>query len=297
MPSEEVYSVVDWAVNFENCRTREVKTMTWVSLPVTLSPDCVGFLMARPNGLRNYGLYVWLVQIAANMPKRGVLEDARGPLTAKRIAMMIRATEAEVQEGLTVLSDPEIGLLSRHCTTLHDVAQIPCMSVLSVLSVPEGTKNEQTPAPQPGFKYPPGHVDQEFTAFWNAYPANRQRARTTVRKFWIDNDLTRHAPKIMAALAKDKASGEWTKDGGKFVGNLAEWLDRDWDAPINGTPDKPADPHADARAEAARWFLGLAPDHQDEFCAPATPTMCRSLAKSGTFPLDMVEKYRKAVSA
>ncbi len=255
--------------------------MNWISLPVTLSPDCVGFLMSRPNGLRNYGLFVWLVQIAANMPKRGVLEDARGPLTAKRIAMMIRATEQEVEEGLKALSDPEIGLLSRSCTTSHDVARIPCMSVsLSVSSL------ESNETPKPGMKYPPGHVDQAFDAFFRAYPPSRQRARTTNRKFWIDNDLTAHAPKIMAALAKDKASEGWKKDGGKFVGNMAEWLDRDWTAV---GPPVASGRHPKA-SDIRTWYDSLPPERQQEEASKANlkPSAVRELMNHHAVPEEIV---------
>jgi hypothetical protein len=231
------YAIVDWGT-FENCRTREVKTMNWISLPVTLSPDCVGFLMSRPNGLRNYGLFVWLVQIAANMPKRGVLEDARGPLTAKRIAMMIRATEQEVEEGLKSLSDPEIGLISRSCTTSHDVARIPCMSDVSVCPVVSVPESEQTPSVKQATgsanrfiadrQIRTGNTPPGFLEFYNAYPTGFKSDRDGMLALWSAQGLESDAQTILNGLAAWTTCERWREgfivEARKFI-ETRKWLD------------------------------------------------------------------------
>lgn len=277
------YSIVDWRDRYENCRTREVKRMNWVSLPVALDGDAFGFLMARPNGMRNYGLYIALVQIAANMPVRGTLEDAKGVLTAKRLAVMLRSPEAEVAEGLEILSDPEVGLISRRCTTLHDIARPDrddarldrdasrhctdspvCMSVLPVCSSPETNPPEQ------------GAVKETFEKFWNAYPSEKAHARTQCWTKWCLDGLSGSADQIISGLERWKRSDGWRDSGGKYIPNALKFLEeRRWEnAPAPKGSVRP--PNA---TEVCAWWQSLTADQK----AP--------IAARGVFTVDQVDGY------
>jgi hypothetical protein len=243
-----------------------------------------------------YGVFVALVQIAAKVPVRGVLADEKGPMSDNVLAARIGCPLEVLTKALQVLTGPDVGWIIVQASTDHRSTIVPASiehrssivgpfpSLPSFPSIPEETKT-----PKPGIKYQPGQVDQAFSAFWNAYPANRQRARTTVRKFWIDNDLTAHAPKIMAALAKDKASAEWTKDGGKFVGNMAEWLDRDW---TSITPPVASGRHPRA-PDIRTWYDSLPPERQQEEASKANLplTAVRELMNHHTIPEQIIKSW------
>lgn len=132
-------------------------------------------------------------------------------------------------------------------------------------------------------KYPPGHVEQTFKAFWAAYPSNRHKARTQVWNLWVNKDLTAHAPRIMAALDKAKRSKEWKDENGKFVTNMLDWVDKDWEVEATA----PATPNRHANASAVRaWWESLPPDRQHEEATKAklTPLGVKSLLNSLVVP-------------
>jgi hypothetical protein len=75
----------------------------------------------------------------------------------------------------------------------------------------------------------PAQVDDGFDRFWVAYP--RHKAKKDARKAW-----TQLAPnadlidKILTALAWQKTSAQWVKDGGEFIPYPATWLRAErWD--------------------------------------------------------------------
>ena len=75
-----------------------------------------------------------------------------------------------------------------------------------------------------------------FTAFWSVYPA--KKAKAVAAKAWakLKPDQQMQAA-IMAGIERDKASEQWTRDGGRFIPHPATWLNgRRWEdeAPTQG---------------------------------------------------------------
>lgn len=80
--------------------------------------------------------------------------------------------------------------------------------------------------------------------FWPAYPKRRSKGRAL--KAWLklrpDADLT---AKMLDAIARQRASPDWRREGGQFVPYPASWLnDRGWEnedgadvAPLDGVSD------------------------------------------------------------
>lgn len=62
-----------------------------------------------------------------------------------------------------------------------------------------------------------------FEDFWSAYP--NRKARADAEKAWaklpIDDELL---ATILAAVARQRTSADWIKDGGKFIPHGATWL-------------------------------------------------------------------------
>jgi hypothetical protein len=69
----EVLRITNWELRFENNRTRELKTMSWV--PVECEVDSFGYteLADHRNGAAHYGVWIAMVKIAAGSPERGAL--------------------------------------------------------------------------------------------------------------------------------------------------------------------------------------------------------------------------------
>lgn len=68
-----------------------------------------------------------------------------------------------------------------------------------------------------------------FDMFWGEYP--KKKAKQDAKKAWDkiapDDELFKI---IMAALNRQRQSGDWTKDGGKFIPYPATWLNgRRWE--------------------------------------------------------------------
>ena len=84
-------------------------------------------------------------------------------------------------------------------------------------------------------------LNQAFTAFWQAYP--RKVGKKAARKAF-DAAAKRKAlpalPDLLAALDRDAASDQWTKDGGRYIPHPATWINGErW---ADETGDAPALP-------------------------------------------------------
>lgn len=79
-------------------------------------------------------------------------------------------------------------------------------------------------------------TDHGFARFWEAYPrkADRQKARRAWERLQVDDRLL---DTILAALRLQKASEQWTREGGKYIPYPSNWLSgRRWE----DTPSPPA---------------------------------------------------------
>lgn len=72
-------------------------------------------------------------------------------------------------------------------------------------------------------------LSDAFKAFWSAYPA--KKAKPAALKAWakVQADGQTQAA-ILAAIQRDKASEQWTHEGGRYVPHPATWLNqRRWE--------------------------------------------------------------------
>lgn len=92
--------IVGWS-RFEKSDHKKCKNMTWVATPT--SHDGIGFLklLTSPDGLRRYGGWHLILQIAAKCPTHGLLvSDAGRPLGAAEIALKTRANESDINDAI-----------------------------------------------------------------------------------------------------------------------------------------------------------------------------------------------------
>lgn len=104
-----VYSILDWAENFEVAQAKKVKTWTWVATPLKHDGKSFRRIMLMPDGLEIFASWMLLVQMAAKCPTRGVLADASGPLDAEDFAIKTGAPKDKFENALKVLCSDRIG--------------------------------------------------------------------------------------------------------------------------------------------------------------------------------------------
>lgn len=75
-------------------------------------------------------------------------------------------------------------------------------------------------------------ADYGFVEFWSSYP--RKVAKADAMKAWKKIKPTgQMLAELMAGLEKQKASGDWMKDGGQFIPHPASWINgRRWEDQI-----------------------------------------------------------------
>ena len=85
----------------------------WVRVPTDM--NCVGLkmLVRDVHGVAAFGVYILLVEAAANMHIRGVLADDRGGITLRRLSMLINVPLDVLGKSIELLIDPEIGWIDQ----------------------------------------------------------------------------------------------------------------------------------------------------------------------------------------
>ncbi len=88
-------------------------------------------------------------------------------------------------------------------------------------------------------------ADDGFASFWEQYP--KKVAKPQAVKAWTKIKPRGHVlADLMTGLDQQKASGDWQKDGGKFIPHPATWLNgRRWEDEMEGGPRGRNAVHAD----------------------------------------------------
>jgi hypothetical protein len=118
-------------------------------------------------------------------------------------------------------------------------------------------------------QHTPTKVDDGFDEFWQAYP--KRKAKGAALKAWAkikSKPVTLQA--ILTALAWQRATHDWTKEGGQFVPypasylNAQGWLD---EPPANATPAKPTITPEQAAARKAEQIAAARANYHDREAA------------------------------
>jgi hypothetical protein len=103
-----LYKIRDWLQNFENNRTREMKNMSWLPLPIKLSGNGYVYLMGIENGPAIFGCFIAILEASAQSKKRGELwRTAEIPHSPRTLAAVIRQPEELVNKTLDICSSNE----------------------------------------------------------------------------------------------------------------------------------------------------------------------------------------------
>lgn len=100
----EALRIRNWNKHYETNKTRILKTLNWLALPVALDNDGYAELMEHENGAAHFGVFVALLEVAARGVPRGTLLRARNvPHDALSLARVCRIPAPTVQEAVTRL--------------------------------------------------------------------------------------------------------------------------------------------------------------------------------------------------
>ena len=100
-----LYKIRNWDTQYENNRTRELKTLSWVPIPNKHDSDGYTQVMCEENPLELYGAWVVIVQLASRCGVRGtLLRDGAGPHNSASIARITRTSEKSIARALDYFS-------------------------------------------------------------------------------------------------------------------------------------------------------------------------------------------------
>lgn len=85
-----------------------------------------------------------------------------------------------------------------------------------------------------------------FEEFWKAYPkCQRKVAKANCRKIWARKHLDAFTDAILAALAIDAKSDDWTKENGKYIPMPSTWLNRNRHEDVQEAQEAASNPKPD----------------------------------------------------
>jgi hypothetical protein len=101
----------------------------------------------------------------------------------------------------------------------NDVDSLP-------IAPPIPTKNQEprTSKPIPPISPQVAACDPKFITFWTAYP--KKIGRGAAEKAWGKAHVNGELESVLAALAVQKCSAQWKKNGGEFIPNPSTWINQ-----------------------------------------------------------------------
>ena len=96
-----VLRIKDWSEHFENNRTRELKSLTFVCIPNKLDGDGYTELIDHPNGISHYGAWVTIVHVASRCDPRGtLLRSGKKPHDSRSLGRITRVPCRVYEEAI-----------------------------------------------------------------------------------------------------------------------------------------------------------------------------------------------------
>jgi len=97
------YRVVDWSSRYETGESRRLKRLDWIAVPVDFLGRDYLRLTKREDAVGVFAAFILILEVAAMMPERGVLERNGIPLTAHDLADLTRFPFELFRDALPVL--------------------------------------------------------------------------------------------------------------------------------------------------------------------------------------------------
>lgn len=107
----QFYRIKDWQDLYENNRTRELKNMLWIPVPVKLSGDGYCMIMEDEKGRRKdgpaiFGTFISIIELAASCDPRGdLLKSDKTPHTFDSIGRICRIDPILISKTISFCVD------------------------------------------------------------------------------------------------------------------------------------------------------------------------------------------------
>lgn len=245
-----LYIIKDWAILYENNRTRELKSLNWLPLPNRQDGDGYTQLLDHQNGASHLGLWTAVLQVASRCDPRGtLLRSCKKPHDFDSLSRITRVSRRLFDEAFPRLI--EIGWIDLQELDLKEIKEMSQDdAVLSqddaalgrgktALNGMNERMNEgaekQPPAGQKKTEKKDAAYTPGFTRFWDAYPQCDQKVnKRGIFEKWKSRKLEDLTDEILAGLARWKTSKKW-RDG--YVPLVSTWINQSrWESPTNSAP-------------------------------------------------------------
>ena len=217
----QAYRIVDWQEHYENNRTRDMKNMQWV--PVPIKHDGYGYgLLVSKNGAARLGAWLAILQTAAKSHPRGTLmRDGRHPHTAATISVKTRLPKDIIQETITECMKPDIGWLE-----IVDVQGDKCLPA-EIPHPPEEIPQEPARKGREGNGTEGNRKEGDYSPTGKpAEPRPRTFKQWTEDEF-IDDCNKANAPGILNDKEGNAFARYWSEPGAS--GRMRFQYERTWD--------------------------------------------------------------------
>jgi len=252
------YRIKDWDKHFENNRTKELRRLDWVPIPIKQDGDGYTELLSHRHGAAHFGVWIALVEIAAKCSPRGSLLRSGGiehtPSTLARISRMpsrviLTAIERLVSIGWLECYDPseesyeESEIASKGVVSQiphHDAGKSQDAATLARARRTEGNGMEREKSACAIVFPPPAEIPRKMNGhgpawseeLYGRHPKKKDRALVEHALFTI----MENAPDALGLYAEINrvhalwcSNFAWTENNGRFAPTLARWLeDRGW---------------------------------------------------------------------
>jgi len=218
-----LYRIKNWDKHYENNRTRDLKEMHWVPIPISFDSDGYTLIMEKKNGPAIYGAWVALVLLAGRCEMRGTLMR-KGKIChdAVSISRMTRCQISVIKEMLEVCHHEcgwiEVDHYGPETAIPQEGATIPQVDAAIPHPTDYGMEwngmEGNTIAPS----LPP--TQDAFEIFWKAYP--KKKSKGDAKKAW--KQMKPNLDEVLSALAWQVAQSDWIKQGGQFIPYPASYL-------------------------------------------------------------------------
>jgi hypothetical protein len=120
----KLYSISGWHKKYENNRTKELVSMTWVPVPNKHDGEGYTLTLAHENGPALFGCWMAIVQVASKCDPRGtLLRDTQKPHNSESISRLTRFPVDLVQCALDFFSSEDMRWLE--VVDIESNGQIP----------------------------------------------------------------------------------------------------------------------------------------------------------------------------
>jgi hypothetical protein len=215
------HQVKEWNNHFEGAKSRTYSNKSSCQMP---TKHGLGYkrIVKRKNGPALFGAWCALIQVLSRHPKPrdGYCTDTGRidgkPYTDADLEMMTDIPAAVFKELFQVAASQDVDWL-RIPQGYHADTTSADGAIYSDSNSDSDSNSNSTPPEGVG-------CYGEFDEFWKAYP--RKAAKKAALKAWRNAKDKPPLADVLAAIATQRRTPGWTKDGGQFIPYPATWINR-----------------------------------------------------------------------